>query len=209
MVTDIFFWLLDRFPTKEMLHLLHKESYRTRVHRGRQVEQKIFEHLEAIGYSVMISSVYEDRIEKIDGFLLNSQSKLWESVQVKFRQTGKDIALETCFLTRRNGTWLSPQDITMNGRDLQNHVKKLICLSSDQKQLRFYNYTLIKVIATYMTKKLLALRTRRGNQCTFYQDRKFGQVRVVQDTEKRYKILFFCSPQMFLLRTIHLSKEIY
>lgn len=187
--------------------VMNTMEYNERVREGKRGEAIIIRKLRELGYRIREPSPTDDIFEKIDGYIVNKTSTE-EPVQIKYRQTGIDLLMETCFLTYPSGDEIPCEKIVMNGRDVKGTAKVFICVEKDRRTIRFCDYSSMKKEAVRMTNHLLSMRKKNQTK-TLYRETTIGQVRVSQDKcSKRSKIIFFCKPDTFCLRTHKLSSPL-
>lgn len=68
-------------------------SFEERLRLGKQCEAQMLENLRASGYTVKAATTYQDKYDKIDGFL-SGDGVDFRAFQSKYRQTGSDIGFD-------------------------------------------------------------------------------------------------------------------
>jgi len=68
-------------------------DYTERVRQGKEKESVILDTLRAAGMSVKSPTAEEDKVQKIDGWIIDTKG-VRHSLQIKFRENGDDILFE-------------------------------------------------------------------------------------------------------------------
>jgi hypothetical protein len=101
--------------------MLADKDNNARIHSGKKVESIIIDKLSKNGFNITKASDSDDMIKKVDVWIKQGNEKV--GVQIKFRETGKDILFEVF------DTFYQFNDIrNKSGRDMIGHAQKYAVL---------------------------------------------------------------------------------
>lgn len=171
------------------LHDLTASDYASRVAYGKQMEERIFQYMQSVGFTIVPATKYEDMHLKIDAHVLCART--WKSMQIKYRKTGDDILMEVVFLDTRQGEHKAiDPSMTLDGRDMVGSSELYACLSRNGRHLRICETYVLKHLATTLTRRLLAAHAR--DQSVTRVTDVFGEARITTDkASRRRKVMFF------------------
>jgi hypothetical protein len=167
-----------------------------RVGMGKGMEKKIIEALkEKSGWVISPPSVAEDKVDKIDGWITTEEGKR-VAIQVKYRNTGDDIAFEA----------------ELDGRDGHDMVSKAhlyIVLDQSGTKIRAIPMQDIKVIAQRLREGLLEEEKISGRK--IYRTNEGEARRQALGTDlTRTKIMVYIRPEIFTNKqTFDLEKSLW
>ena len=182
-----------------------KAAYSERIAQKKPMEEALWKRISnAVPWDIEISSKSED-LHGIDSKyckIKNGNPVKLTTVQLKFRQTGNDILMETILGWKGLG---SVDEIKWNGRDVRWEVGEYFCV--DPKFiLRIVDASYLKKIAKQMTTEFVMAHLKDKNIKSIRTS--FGDVRIKKEESPNAsfgvaqveKILVFIEPEKIQIK---------
>jgi hypothetical protein len=174
-----------------------------RVAAGKAMESRIIDALKSAGWEIRPATVQQDKYDKIDGFVKRGGS--WLPLQIKYRDTGDEIAMETIF------DWNPDQlagRVIFNGRDMIGHAKLYACLNQGGRVIRVCSAEEAKSAAKDAANKLVQDFIQSGRRMATTTK---AEARITGDPANgRAKVMAFVKPAaMSSLEMVPVGKSLW
>jgi hypothetical protein len=166
----------------------------TRVTEGRKIEKEIVALLAAnfTKYKIVEASEDDDKNNKIDAYLFNTDGLQKKNIQVKFRQTGDDILVETFRPFLGDKQTMPAKLADFSGRDMKGNADFYAVLSKDGKKIYFCKVSVVKELVRKTTQDFLQYYARKPSDKHTYGP---VELRVTTDpSDGLTKLMAFVQP---------------